>query len=88
MIVDMDKDFQYTLGDQTDCYMDPTYWLPILLESYSEGTYQWTNDANFEMEEIKRIVVSAQEAHDQLPGFALITTPPVEGISRSNHSLN
>ena len=55
MIVDMEKDVQYTLGDKTDCYMDPTYWIPVLLESYSEGTYQWTNDANFELEEIERI---------------------------------
>ena len=45
MALQINQDLQYTLGDSNSCNTDPRYWIPVVLDDYSNGQYNWSNDA-------------------------------------------
>ena len=53
MELEIGHDLQYTVGDPNSCNSDPKYWIPLKLDSYSNGNYDWSNDAVRDMTNLK-----------------------------------
>ena len=53
MELEIGHDLQYTVGDPNSCNTDPKYWIPLKLDSYSNGNYDWSNDVERDMTNLK-----------------------------------
>ena len=53
MALDISHDFHYTVGDYNSCTDDPKYWIPVKLDRYSKGNYEWSSDVESDMKKLK-----------------------------------